>query len=363
MLHFKPKTWAEIDISALKNNYDLLNKKAGGAKQICVVKADCYGHGTAIIPQLCEWGCDFFAVSALSEAYQIRQLAPDAEILILGYTSPDDVPVLIENNITQAMFSHEYACLISENVPNGERLKIHIKLDTGMNRIGYKPDEKELLLRDCGLEGIDIRGIFTHFAKADEPSLEHAQEQLDTFIEMKRYLNNNGIDTGLAHTSNSAAILRMQNSIFDAVRSGICLYGCEPSADVCTDGLIPVMTLKTIVAHVHTVKKGESVSYGGEFVADNDRTVATLAAGYGDGFLRACKHGKVGINGRLYNIVGRICMDQFMVDVTGGDVYPGDTAVLYGKGGMSVDEVARRAGTIGYELLTQVNKRVPRMYK
>ncbi len=363
MLYFKPKTWAEIDISALKNNYDLLNKISGKAKQICVVKADCYGHGTAIIPHLREWGCDHFAVSSLSEAYEVRQLTSDSDIFILGYTPPEDVPVLIENNITQAMFSHEYAHAVSENVPNGKKLKVHIKLDTGMNRIGYKPDDTELLLEDCKCENIDVRGIFTHFAKADEPVLDHAEKQLAEFITVKDHLNENGIDTGLAHTSNSAATLRMPSSIFNAVRSGICLYGCKPSGYVCTDGLVPVMTLKTVVAHLHTVKKGESVSYGGEFTANSDRVIATLPAGYGDGFLRACKHGTVGINGKMYNIVGRICMDQLMVDVTGGDVRIGDTAVLYGKGGMSVDEVARLAETIGYELLTQVNKRVPRIYK
>ncbi len=365
MSYFKPKTWAEIDISAILNNYEKIDKKIGGTKQICVVKANCYGHGTEIIPHLSNAGCGYFAVSSLAEAYEIRQLAPGAEILILGYTPPEDMPYVIENNITQAMFSHEYSEEISKYIPSDKKLKVHIKLDTGMNRIGYRQDGVEDLLGDCKNPRLSVCGIFTHFATADEPSLEKAKKQLECFLSIKDYLSQNGIDTGLVHTSNSAATQRMPESVFGAVRSGICLYGCKPSFDVCTDGFIPAMTFKTCVAHIHVMKKGEEISYGGEFKADSDRLIATLPAGYGDGFLRVCRNGKIGVGGKLYPIVGRICMDQCMIDITDGGekIECGDEAVLYGKGGMSVDEVARIAGTIGYELLTQVNKRVPRIYK
>ncbi len=364
MSYCKPKTWAEIDISALLNNYRFLKKRACGAEPICVVKADCYGHGTeGVVPELVSAGCTYFAVSCLPEALDVRKYT-DGEILILGYTPPCDVGYVIEKGITQAVFSPEYANAVCGYIPNGKKLKVHVKLDTGMNRIGYCRDDMEQALQDCKRTQFDIKGIFTHLATADESSLSDAQKQLALFSEMKKYLNGHGVETGISHTSNSAAILRMKESIFDAVRLGICLYGCEPSECVCTDGLLPAMSLKTTVAHIHTLKKGCAVSYGGEYIANTDRQIATLAAGYADGFVRACRGGKVGINGCMFDIVGRICMDQLMVDITdhADKVSCGDTAVLFGVGGMHADEQARLAGTIGYELLSQVNKRVPRIY-
>ncbi len=363
MSYFKPKAWAEIDISALLDNYHNINGVIGNSKQICVVKADCYGHGTAgVIPALCEAGCDFFAVSSLSEAVELRQYT-DADILILGYTSPCDIPYVIESDITQTVFSHEYAASVLEYIPEGKRLKTHIKLDTGMNRIGYPVEDMGTVLHDCGNPKLDLRGMFTHFATSDEKKLDKAYRQLEMFSEAKKYLADHGVKVEMYHTSNSAAIFRMSDSIFDAVRSGICLYGCLPSDEIGANMLTPVMTLKCLVAHIHTLKKGQSISYGGEYTADADRVVATLTAGYADGLPRACKNCSIGINGTMYSIIGRICMDQCMVDITGAsDIKCGDEAVIFGKGGMSADEMAEKAGTIGYELMCGINKRVERVY-
>lgn len=323
---------------------------------MCVVKADCYGHGTECVKALHSAGADLFAVSSLQEALQVREYT-DGDVLILSYTPVEDTPCLIENNFIQTVYSSEYAKRLSDSVPNGRRLRAHIKLDTGMNRIGFSYDDINAVKAVLSNEKFSVEGIFTHFASSDESDKTSANEQLARFEIVKGALG----DKYLYHCANSGAIFSMPKAHFDIVRCGISLYGVSPSSEVKANGLMPVMTLCTTVVHVHTVKKGERISYGGIFKADEDRTIATLACGYGDGVPRAFTGGEVEINGHACPVVGRVCMDHMMVDVSDMDAIPqiGDTAVIFGD----VEKYACHIGTIPYEALCMVGKRVQRIIK
>ncbi len=362
-MKLKPKVTAQIDLDALENNYRVIGCHVDETKQICVVKADCYGHGTkGCIPVLNDCGCRFYAVSSLEEALDVRRYT-DADILILGYTPPCDIEYAIEHDITQTLFSHEYAVRLARSIPPGKRLKLHVKTDTGMNRIGYGIDEVDTIISDVKKTCFDVKGLFTHFACSDECG-DFTDLQLRRFVRIKKQLENSGFTPEMCHASNSAAAAYLENGRFDAVRSGISLYGLQPSEYAKIDGIKPVMSLKTEIAHIHTVKKGGGISYGLEYTAERNMKVATLPIGYADGFLRAYKGSSVAVNGKKAKIVGRICMDQCMIDVTDiNDVKCGDEAIVFGKGGQSVDELARLAGTINYECVCLITKRVPRIYK
>ena len=359
-----PKVLAEISKAALINNYKIIEKQTG-MPQICVVKADCYGHGIECSGVFYDCGCRVFAVSGTDEALVLRgffnekNVHPD--VLIFGYVNPADVPELIENDVICAVFSREYALLCEKNVPEGKKLRVHIKINSGMNRIGFDENTIDDALFAAKLRKFSCEGIFTHFACADGEDEEPTLSQIKRFDFAVSYLKDNGVDFRLIHAYNSAASIRFKPK-YDAVRSGIVLYGEQPS-DVCRiDGLMPVMTLVTYVAQVHKLNKGQSVSYGWEFTADRDMTLATLPIGYADGYIRAYKHGYALIGGRRCNIVGRICMDQLMVDITDTDgVKCGDRAVMMGGGGISADELARMSNTINYEVTCLISKRVGRV--
>ncbi len=363
-MELRPKVSARIELSALKHNYKLIQDHIGNTKQICVVKSDCYGHGTSgCIRALNECGCEYYAVSSIAEALEVRQYT-DAEILILGHTHACDIEYAIKYGITQALFSHAYAEELAQVIPSGQQLKVHIKVDTGMNRIGYGTDEAMNIKNDISRPCFDMRGLFTHFATADEEDDRLAKLQLKRFLSLRDELVGLGVNVGMCHASNSAATFYLSEARLDAVRSGISLYGLCPSHYAKIDGLSPVMTLVTEVVHLHTVKKGEGISYGAEYIAERDMTVATLPVGYGDGFIRAYKGASVTVNGHMAHLIGRICMDQCMVDVTdiADDVSLGDEVILFGKGGECIDEQADRAGTINYESLCLITKRVPRIF-
>ncbi|MBQ7700408.1 MAG: alanine racemase [Clostridia bacterium] len=358
-----PKVLAEISKAALENNYEII-KKHTGMDQICVVKADCYGHGIECAGVFYECGCRVFAVSGTDEALELRAFfdkdGVHPDILIFGYVNPEDIPEIIENDIICAVFSRQFAELCAKNVPDGKKLRAHIKINSGMNRIGFGPDQLDEALFSAKLPQIDCEGIFTHFACADGESDEPTLLQTDRFDKAVSFLKENGVKFSLIHAYNSAASIRFAPK-YDAVRSGIVLYGMQPSDCCKINGLIPVMTLKTCVAQVHELKAGERVSYGWEYEADSDRTLATLPIGYADGYIRAYKHGYALIHGKRAPIAGRICMDQLMVDVTGiENVKCGDEAVMMGGGGISADELADAANTINYEVTCLVSKRVER---
>lgn len=357
-----PKVLAEISKAALKNNYEIMKKRTG-KPQICVVKADCYGHGIECAGVFYDCGCRVFAVSGTDEALRLRAFfdsrGQHPDILIFGYVDPQNVPELIEADVICAVFSLTFARLCAKEVPNGKKLRAHIKINSGMNRIGFAPDELDQALASARLPELECEGIFTHFACADCEDEEPTLTQMQRFDGAVSYLKEHGIKAGLIHAYNSAASIRFEPK-YDAVRSGIVLYGMQPSDCCRIDGLIPAMTLKTNVAQVHLLKKGERVSYGWEFTADRDMMLATLPIGYADGYIRAYRHCHAVINGKRADIVGRICMDQLMVDVTDiKDVKCGDEAVMLGCG-ITADELAKAADTINYEVTCLISKRVGR---
>ncbi len=377
------RTWATIDLEALAQNYSYLRDRVN-CETIAVIKADAYAHGAhRVIDTLCEKGCRFFAVSCMEEAIDARTMCryilgrdDDCRILILGYTAPSLAATLAEYDLITAAPSYDYLLSLSaEAMAAGVKVQVHIKLDTGMNRLGFPTDTEERIgetIQDIEkashLEGVRLCGIFSHFADADT---ETGEAHGLTALQAKRYLTvtdtlaARGVDIGIRHLCNSAAAIRFPELALDAVRLGIALYGVRPS-DVFDLPLLPVMKLQTVVSHIHTLKKGETVSYGGTFSADSDRVLATLPIGYGDGFLRAYSGAYVTVHTKTGDfdapIVGRVCMDQCMIDITGHEAAVEDTVTLFGDTADALYHLAERANTIPYECLCLVTARVPRIY-
>ena len=370
------KNRAEINVDALVRNRERLmsklNKDYPHAIDICVVKADAYGHGVAhCVPALARAGCRFFAVSCIEEARALRRIlideALDAKILILGYTPPTSADKLAENDLIQCVFSLEYAEALSACATRP--IDVHIKIDTGMNRIGFGFDQKGALdaATVFGLENLRVRGCFTHFSRADEETPEgdaFTRLQYDRFSSVVGTLLEFGLEPGFLHVCNSAAAIRFPEFSLDGVRLGIALFGAGGHSP---DGepLDPVMSLYSKITHIHTLHSGESLGYGGTYVAIGDRTVATLPIGYADGFIRAYSGAWVDVNTadgfKKARIIGRICMDQCMIDVTGLSAAVGDSVRLFGGKPSDIEALAALAGTIDYECLCTVSARVPRV--
>lgn len=381
-IYSRHKTWAEINLDALRKNYALLKKHVSGSRIICVMKADSYGHGAdSCARALLEEGCDFFAASCIEEAVALRkvciELGKHADILILGYTLPYSAGTLAESDIIQTVFSPEYAMALNEEASRQRcSVRVHIKLDTGMNRIGFVAQNDETITRAaedvaavCKLDSLSVEGMFTHFAKADEEVCgeDMTLTQAKRFLDVNEKLTEKGINIPFLHASNSAASVRYPELHFDGVREGILLYGARPSEYVDLPGLRPVMSLKTVISHIHNLPANEHVSYGGTYASDKESVLATIPIGYADGFLRAFSGAKVSIvtrSGKISApIVGRICMDQCMVDVTGTDANIGDVVTLFGEEETQLYNLAKLAGTIDYECLCLISGRVPRIYK
>ncbi len=372
---FLHRTWAEIDLNALSHNFKILKEKANGSKIMAVVKADAYGHSAAsVAPVLEQNGADYFAVSNIDEAVILRNLKITKPILILGYTPVDKVKVLHDNDILQCVYSKEYAVALSnEAVKNSVKIKIHIKLDTGMSRLGFDCRNNTLsgaadALFSAQLEGFLFDGVFTHFANADN-DIENrdgfTNEQYTRFSKTVEYFNSNGVTPNLVHCCNSAGFLLDSDKHSKLCRVGISLYGLSPSVDMSIKtGLIPVMTVKSVVSMVKEINAGDTVSYGRTFKANQKMKIATVTAGYADGYPRLLSNkGYVLINGKKANIIGRVCMDQMCVDVSGiGDVKMGDEVILFGKE-LLVDNLAETVGTINYEIICGISPRVPRIVK
>ena len=372
------RTWTEISLDNAKNNYKLIKEKIGDTKLCCVIKADGYGHGAVSLAALYErLGADYFAVSNLDEAKELRDYNISLPILILGYTPAENALDLSELNITQAVFSKEYAeALSKECVKNKINVKVHIKIDTGMSRIGFMCQEFprdnnsiEEIKNVCELEGIDVEGIFTHFCVSDSDveGKEFTEKQYDNFKYTVNSLKENNIDLKIVHCSNSGAIEDYPDTYCDMVRAGIILYGLAPSPLLKGRlALKPCMSMKTVIAHIKTIEKGATVSYGRTFKADKEIKTATVPVGYADGFIRAyAKNGYMIVNGKKAPIIGRICMDQTMLDVTGIDVKTGDEVIVFGSGEYgerTADDLAECADTINYEVVCTISKRVPRFF-
>lgn len=372
---FLHRTWAEIDINALVHNFKILKQKANGAKIMAVVKADAYGHcAAAVAPVLEQNGADCFAVSNIDEAITLRNFKITKPILILGYTPADKVMELSKNDILQCVYSKEYAMALSQQaVKNNVKVKIHIKLDTGMSRLGFdcRNDNLEGIgdaLFSATLDGLIFKGIFTHFANADcdlEKRDGFTDSQYSRFMKAVNLFKENGINPEIVHCCNSAGFLLDNDKHSDLCRVGISLYGLSPSVEMESQAdFIPVMTVKSVVSLVKTINKGDTVSYSRTFKADKKMKVATVTAGYADGYPRILSgKGYVLINGKKANILGRVCMDQMCVDVTDiPDVKMGDEVILFGKE-LSVDILADMADTINYEVICGISPRVPRIVK
>lgn len=374
MIKFLRRTWAEIDIDALVHNFNIIKQTAKTA--VCaVVKANAYGHGVDIVaPILQEAGADYFAVSNVQEAIELRNLEITKPILILGYTPCEFVCELAKYNISQCVYSLDYAKELSHNATqNNVNIKIHIKLDTGMSRIGFDCRDDNLngindAISAAKLDGFTLEGVFTHFAIADRNSDQEdgfTDTQYARFSKAVGLLKSNGLNPQFCHCCNSAALCLDDNKHFDMCRAGIIIYGLTPSSDLkLPQDFIPVMNFKSIVSLVKEIHTGDTVSYGRTFKAQKDMKVATINCGYADGYPRLLSNrGYVTINGQRANIIGRVCMDQFCVDVTNiKDVKRGDEVLLWGKD-LSVDIPADMIGTINYELVCGVSSRVIRVKK
>ncbi len=374
------RTWAEISLNAIEHNYNVIrNKVADDTKVCCVIKADGYGHGAVELSQIYEkLGADFFAVSNIDEGIEIRKSGSKLPIVILGYTPVSEAENLAEYDISQAVFSLEYAKELSEKCVEEDCIcKMHIKVDSGMSRIGFMCQEFprdeysiEEICEACCLPNLEVEGLFTHFSVSDEDAegREFTNKQYENFIHVRDSLKKRGVDISVVHCSNSGAIEDYPETCCDMVRAGIILYGLAPSSKLADRlDLVPAMTLKTVVAFVKEVQKGATISYGRTFTADRKMKIATVPIGYADGFIRQnAKDGYMMVNGKKAKIVGRICMDQTMLDVTDiEDVKTGDEVVVFGtgeNGEPTADSLAENTGTINYETVCLVGKRVPRIY-
>jgi len=372
---FQKRTWANIDLDAAEHNYHVIREQLKPeTKLCCVVKANGYGHGAVQLSKLYEsLGADYLAVSNIEEAFQLRSAEVLLPILILGYTDPRCASQLADQKITQCVFSYEYGRALSENaVEQGVEVIVHIKIDSGMGRIGFRCVEEDLEQASevCSMPGLKVEGIFTHFASADEGEggKEYTFGQFNKFMNSIKYLEARGIAFDIRHCANSAGIFDYQDMHLDMVRAGVVLYGLQPSSALHNPGeLKPVLTLKTIIDHIKTVYPGDCISYGREFMADHEMKVATIPIGYADGLWRSNfnNHMVVEVENKFAPIVGRVCMDQCMIDVTDiPEAVVNSKVTVYGMDGLtSVDRIAKANGTINYEIVCALGERVPRVYK
>ena len=377
--HEQKRVWAEIDLDALSHNYkQIRGHLPPDTKLCCVIKANAYGHGAVDVALFYEeLGADMFAVSNVEEAIQLRHGGVTSPILILGYTPAMCVRELADHALTQCVYSYEYGEILSAcAVREGVTLDVHLKLDTGMGRIGFAvrkatgiDEAVDEMARVCAMSGLDVKGAFTHFAVADDGDEGEVftREQMTLFGQAMDALEKKGIHIECRHCANSAALTDYSQVGFDMVRAGIVLYGLQPSDALRSPlDLRPAMTIKSVVSHVKAVHAGESISYGRTFVAKQDMKVATVPIGYADGYRRASaeKGASLLIRGKRCPIVGRVCMDQLMVDVSElPTVCVGDEVTVFGRTpALTAAELAALNDTIAYEIICAVGVRVPRVY-
>lgn len=369
------RAWAEVNLDHIAHNVHEIQRITNEKAEIMgIVKADAYGHGVMEVAKtLLANGVTRLAVSMLDEAIQLRKVGIEVPILILSYTDPRRSEEIIQNDVTQAVFSHDLANALSDaSIKLGKNVKIHIKIDTGMTRVGFMPGYSAIknVIEISKLPGIIIEGLFTHFASADESDKSYTYMQFERFMSICNELNRIGLYIPMKHVANSAAIIEFPEMHLDMVRPGLILYGMYPSGEVDYTklDLRPAMTLKANVTFVKEVESGTCISYGRIFSTQRQSKIATIPIGYADGYTRLLNNkGKVLINGEEAPVVGKICMDQCMVDVTDmeSEVKVGDEAVLFGRQGnreIKVEEVAAQVGTINYEIVSIIGKRIPRVY-
>ena len=363
-------SYVKIDLDLLKENMDSICAHTK-SKVMLVVKANAYGHGAIQVAKHLEAQCDFFGVAALSEALELRRSGISKPILMLGYTPPAAFRDAVAHGIRPAIFHYEDALALSEEAQRqGVTAPFHFALDTGMSRIGFQPTEESARLCSeiAQLPGLQAEGLFSHFSNADDEQQDLTQVQLEKFESFANRLQELGVEIPLRHVENSAALTNFENH-FDMVRAGLILYGMYPSEFVCKNHVPvkPILSWYSHVSHVKTLEAGRTVSYGATHTITKPSVVATVSAGYADGYRRHLSNkGSVLIRGQRAKILGRVCMDQFMVDVTDiPDVTVGDRVTLIGTDGgetITADEMADLVGTITYELTSCITRRVPKVY-
>ena len=365
------RTYALINLDNIEYNCENVRKKlAPGTKLLGVIKADAYGHGAVEIGKLIEAKCDFFGVACIEEALELKKAGIKIPLLILGRVFPWDYENVVRYGIRIPVFSYEDAKALSdESVKQNKTTPFHFCIDTGMSRIGFQvnEDSADICKKITELPSIRPEGLFSHFATADETDLSKAIKQREKYKLFVNMLEQRGIDIEIKHLNNSAGIMNF-DEYFDMCRMGIILYGLYPSEEVNPSllDIKPVMSWIARISHVKTLEPGREISYGGTFKTSEPTRVATIPVGYADGYPRCLSNkGKVLINGKEAKILGRVCMDQFMVDVTDIDCKPGDEAVLVGSSGdkaLSMEEVSGSAYSFNYELPCRVARRVPRVF-
>ena len=368
----RERTYVKIDLNALEYNIDSISKKVNKkAKILGVIKADAYGHGAVETAKYIENKCDFFGVACVEEATELIEAGIKLPILVLGYVSPDEFSITVKYDIRVPVFSYESAKALSdEAVRQNKTADFHFAIDTGMSRIGFQVDEEsaDICKEICKLPNINAEGLFSHFATADETDLSKTYEQQNKFKTLIEMLRQRGIEIPIKHLNNSAGIMHFDDC-FDMVRAGIILYGLYPSHEI-DENLLdvkPVMEWKTYVSHIKTLEAGREISYGGTFKVEKPIVVATIPVGYADGMKRVLSgKGRVLIHGQYAPILGRICMDQFMVDVSHiKEAAIGDTVTIFGKDGeknIPVEEIAEKSHSFNYEFVCSITSRVPRKY-
>ena len=365
------RTYMDIDLDAIRRNIRNAKQGKNNNEKVCaVIKADGYGHGAVQIAKNISDIVDFFAVACIDEAMELIQNGIRLPILILGYTHPSYFETAIQNDIRMTVYDEKAAEKIAKTARALHKTaKIHIKLNTGMNRIGFRPTDENLkvIRKISRMKGIEIEGIFTHLHSADEKDQTSAEVQIESFRLFTDRLKEAGVDIKIRHCANSAAAITLPQADFDMFRLGIAMYGLYPSPCVMQQKLYPAMSLYSHVTMVKMIKKGESVGYGARFTASRSTRVATVSVGYADGYLRNLTNkGYVLIRGKKANILGSVCMDQIMVDASKiPDVKVDDTVVLVGKSGTQVitmEEIAGLGGTINYEFACGITRRVAARY-
>lgn len=364
---------ADIDLTAIRRNIETMKRSIpDGKKLLAVIKANAYGHGAIEVAKVLDDMADYYGVAFVDEAVELRNAGVDKPILILGHTDESLFDILIEQDITQTIYSMEQAKALSNvAVVKGKQAKIHIKIDTGMNRIGF-PCEREsvsIISEITKLPGIDAEGIYTHYYLADAVDKSCANKQLLKYTDIVNWLEQEGVTFSIRHISNSAGIMEMPNDTYDMVRSGIATYGLYPSEEMDKEAcvLYPAMELKSHITHVKKVAAGETIGYGATYTVPEEKMIATVEVGYADGYPRALSNqGNMLVHGQFAPIVGRVCMDQTMIDVSHiADVKVGDEVVLVGCQGdncISVEELADASMSFNYEFVCDVNRRVPRVF-
>ncbi|MFD2172086.1 alanine racemase [Tumebacillus lipolyticus] len=371
---FVRPTWAEIDLDAIADNARAIKEiLPAGTKMMAVVKANGYGHGALQVAEIAlQHGVEYLGVAAADEGIELREAGITAPILILGYTPNDCADAVVAYGLTQTVFTSELLSALNEAaLRRGRRAKVHLKVDTGMGRLGLTDlDEAvDFAQRAMDMPGILLEGVYTHFATSDELDSPYAEEQIDRFAELQQRLQQAGLNIPYRHISNSAGILQYGDAPGNLVRLGLSLYGYYPSQEIPKGvELKHVLRFVSQVVQLKEVPAGTKISYGATFETKVPSLIATVPVGYADGYSRLLSNrGEALVRGVRVPVIGRVCMDQLMLDVTGVEgVASGDEVVLYGKQGddeISLDEVAEKIGTISYEVCCALGRRVPRLYQ